>query len=153
MSKSDKNEHNSLQVKNKKAYFDYELIEKVEAGIMLQGTEVKALRSHHGSLDGSYARIHNNEVLLIGAKISPYENAGYTSHDPDRDRKLLLHKSQILKLRQRLEQKGFTLVPLRLYFNDRGYAKIELAVARGKKKYDKRDKITARQMNKETKQY
>jgi SsrA-binding protein len=89
----------------------------------------------------------------VGAKIALYENAGYTSHDPDRDRKLLLHKSQILKLRQRLEQKGFTLVPLRLYFNDRGYAKIELAVARGKKKYDKRDKITARQMNKETKQY
>lgn len=149
--KKDKKLSGSIQIKNKKAFRDYELIEKIEAGMVLKGTEVKSLRNAQADLDGSYAKLIRDECYLVGAKISPYENAGYANHDVNRDRKLLLHKRQILKIRHRLEQKGFTLIPLRIYFNDRGLAKIELAVARGKKKYDKRDKITKRQHAKELK--
>ena len=142
----------SIQIKNKKAYRDYELIEKIEAGMALKGTEVKSLRNAHADLDGSYAKLVRNECYLVGANISPYENAGYAAnHEIGRDRKLLLHKRQILKIRHRLEQKGFTIIPLRIYFNDRGLAKIELAVARGKKKYDKREKLTKREHTKEIK--
>lgn len=142
-----------LQIRNKKAARDYELIEKVEAGIVLVGTEVKSLRSGLADFEGAYARLKNGEVFLTGCKIAAYENAGYTQHSPERDRKLLLHKRQILKLQHSLEQKGFTIIPLRLYFNEKGIAKIELAIARGRKKYDKRDKIIDRDMKKQIKRY
>ncbi len=147
----------SIQIKNKKAYRDFELVEKVEAGISLKGSEVKSLRDRQGDLDGSYARIENNECFLVGCKISPYSHTGYTEHEPDRKRKLLLHRRQIDKIRGKLQQRGFTLVPLRIYFNDRGLAKVELALARGKRQYDKRDKITDKQqkrdLNKTIKKY
>jgi SsrA-binding protein len=129
-------------VKNKKAYFNFELVEKVEAGMSLVGTEVKSLRDKQCELDGAYARLNGDEVWLVGCKIAPYEQAAsFANHDPMRKRKLLLHKAQIRKLRSKLDQRGFTLVPLRIYFNDRGKAKCELGLARGKRQYDKRQKI------------
>lgn len=138
-----------IQVKNKKAYHDYELIEKVEAGLRLLGTEVKSLRDHGGDLDGSYARITNGECWLIGCQIAPYAQAGRNNHEPLRDRKLLLHKRQIAKIKVKLAQRGFTLVPLRIYFNNRGLAKVELAFARGKRQYDKRQKIQQREQKRD----
>jgi SsrA-binding protein len=126
---------------NKKARHSFEFIEKVEAGIALLGTEVKSLRDKQCDLEGSYARMGDNEVWLVGAKIAPYERGGYVNHDPLRKRKLLLHKAQIRKIRTKLEQRGFTLVPTKIYFNERGKAKVELALATGKKLHDKRQSI------------
>ena len=130
-----------IQVSNKKAYRNFELVERVQAGIALLGTEVKSLRNRGGDLDGSYARIIRGECWLVGCKIAPYAQAAGNNHEPMRDRKLLLHKSQIAKITVKLEQRGFTLVPLRIYFNDRGLAKVEIALARGKRQYDKRQQI------------
>lgn len=129
---------------NKKAYHNFELVEKFEAGLSLKGTEVKSLRAGAADLSGSYARIQGRECWLVGANISPYEQAGGDGHPPLRKRKLLLHKSEIYKIKTKLEQRGFTLVPLKIYFNSRGIAKIELALARGKKQYDKRKAIAER---------
>ncbi|MHC4573246.1 MAG: SsrA-binding protein SmpB [Planctomycetota bacterium] len=141
--KKDRLEHAPRAV-NKKAYRDYELVERFEAGLALLGTEVKSLRSGQADLDGSYARVQNDECWLVGSKIAPYAQAGRSNHDPDRKRKLLLHRTEIRKIRTKLDQRGFTLVPLRIYFSDRGLAKIELALATGKRKYDKRRKIDER---------
>ncbi len=139
-----------IQIKNKKAYRDYELIEKVEAGISLVGTEVKSLRNKAADIEGAYARLDGRECRLIGATIQPYEQAAENfNHDPKRNRKLLLHRRQIDKIRAKIEQKGFTLVPLRIYFNSRGYAKVEIALARGKRQFDKRDKITDKHQKKD----
>ena len=129
---------------NKKAYRNFELIEKFEAGLGLLGTEVKSLRAGVADLNGSYARIENEQCWLVGAGIAQYQQASGRQHEPTRKRKLLLHKAEIHKIRTKLEQRGFTLVSLRIYFNDRGLAKIELALARGKRQYDKRQAITAR---------
>ena len=130
-----------IHVKNKKAYHDYELVEKFEAGMVLVGSEVKSLRDGQADLNGSFARMIGNECWLVGSKISPYPQAVRANHEPERQRKLLLHSKQIHKIKIKLTQRGFTLVPLRIYFNNRGLAKIELALARGKRQYDKRDKL------------
>jgi len=139
-----KKQEQTLRAVNKKAYRDYELLEKFEAGLALLGTEVKSLRAGQADLDGSYARMDNDQCWLIGSKIAQYAQAGAANHEVDRKRKLLLHKAEIRKIKIKLEQRGFTLVPLRIYFNDRGLAKIELALARGKRKYDKRKIIDER---------
>ncbi|MBN2138165.1 MAG: SsrA-binding protein SmpB [Sedimentisphaerales bacterium] len=131
-------------VVNKKAYHNFEFVEKIEAGLELLGTEVKSLRAGQADLSGSYARINRAECWLVGASISQYPQASISNHEPLRKRKLLLHKAQIRKITTKLEQRGFTLVPLRIYFNDRGLAKIELALARGKRQYDKRKTISER---------
>jgi SsrA-binding protein len=128
----------------KKAYRNFELVEKYEAGLELLGSEVKSLRAGQGDLDGSYARILDEQCWLVGATIAPYQQAGARNHEPTRNRKLLLHKAEIRRIRIKLEQRGFTLVPLRIYFSDRGLAKLELALARGKRQYDKRKTITER---------
>lgn len=133
------------KMENKRAFFDYEIIEKTEAGIALVGSEVKSLRQGGANLTGAYAKISNSECWLFGCNIATYKQAGIRNHEPLRKRKLLLHKRQIAKIESKLQQKGFTLVPLRIYFNDRGLAKIELAIARGKRQYDKREKIRSRQ--------
>ena len=142
---------------NKKAYRDFELAERFEAGLELVGTEVKSLRAAAADLSGSYARMDGGECWLVGAKIAQYEQAGPRNHDPTRKRKLLLHRAELHKIHGKLEQRGFTLVPLRIYFNDRGLAKIELALATGKRKYDKRRAITDRQqkrdVDRDTKRY
>ena len=138
---------------NKKAFGDYEIVEKVEAGIVLLGSEVKSLRSGGADLSGSFARLAGNECWLVGCNIAPYTQAGYNNHEPLRKRKLLLHRRQIVKIATKLQQKGFTLIPLRIFFNERGYAKIEIALAKGKRKYDKRDKITQRQQKTDMNRY
>ena len=130
---------------NKKAYRNFELTEQFEAGLELLGTEVKSLRASQADLDGSYARIEDDQCWLVGATIAQYQQAGTANHEPMRKRKLLLHKAEIRKIRIKLEQRGFTLVPLKIYFNNRGLAKIELALARGKRQYDKRSTIAERQ--------
>lgn len=139
----------SPETVNKKAYHNFELVDKFEAGMSLVGTEVKSLRAAQGNLDGSYARIIGEECWLVGATIAQYKQAGLNNHEPTRKRKLLLHKQEIHKIRTKLEQRGFTLVPLRIYFSGRGLAKIELALARGKRQYDKRRKITERQQKRD----
>ena len=138
-----KNKKQGSAVVNKKAYRNFELIEKFEAGLKLLGTEVKSLRAGQADLNGSYARFEDEECWLVGASIAHYEQAGMRNHEPLRKRKLL-HKTELRKVRVKLEQRGFTFVPLRIYFNDRGLAKIELALARGKRQYDKRKTIAER---------
>ncbi|UCF42252.1 MAG: SsrA-binding protein SmpB, partial [Planctomycetota bacterium] len=110
---------------NKKAYRHFELMERYEAGMSLLGTEVKSLREGQADLSGSYARIEKDECWLVGASIAEYKQAGAAKHEPARKRKLLLHKGEIHRIRVKLEQRGFTLVPLRIYFNGKGIAKIE----------------------------
>jgi len=141
--RKDKDKQGQVAV-NKKAYRNFELIEKLEAGLELLGTEVKSLRLGAADLNGSYARVENQQCWLVGAGIAQYQQASSRQHEPTRKRKLLLHKAEIRRIRNKLEQRGFTLVPLRIYFNDRGLAKIELALARGKRQYDKRKTITER---------
>ena len=138
---------------NKKAFNDYEIVEKVEAGLVLLGSEVKSLRAGGADLTGSFARLIDGQCWLIGCNIAAYAQAGDNNHEPLRKRKLLLHRRQITKIAFRLKQKGFTLVPLRIFFNDRGFAKIEIALAKGKRKYDKRDKITQRQQKEDMNRY
>jgi len=142
-SRKNKSKQGSVTV-NKKVYRDYELIENFEAGIVLLGSEVKSLRAGGANLDGSYARIEGQQCWLVGANIAQYDKAGVGNHEPTRRRKLLLHKIQISRIKIKLEQRGFTLVPLRIYFNKRSLVKIELALARGKRQYDKRKTITER---------
>ncbi len=147
--KSDKNKKDEPVVVNKKAYHNFELVEKFEAGLSLVGSEVKSLRAHQADLSGSYARINNNECWLLGASIAQYEQAGANNHEPARKRKLLLRKQQIRKITGKLEQRGFTLVPLKIYFNSRGFAKIQLALAHGKRQFDKRKTLTEKQQKKD----
>ena len=128
---------------NRKARHDYFILESMEAGIVLQGTEVKSLRMGRANLKDSHAGIMKGEVWLFNLHISPYDFGNIYNHDPVRPRKLLLHKQEIKRLIGKVEEKGLTLVPLRLYFK-RGKAKVELAIVRGKKQYDKRQDITKR---------
>ncbi len=126
---------------NKKAYHDYFIDETFEAGIVLTGTEVKSIRQGRVNLKDSFARIKNGELFLLNVHISPYEQAdGFAQHDPERTRKLLLHKKEIEKLIGKTKQKGYTLVPTKLYFK-RGKVKVELGLARGKHHYDKRETL------------
>ena len=134
---------------NKKAYHNFELVDKFEAGVSLLGTEVKSLRAAQANLDGSYARIIDGQCWLVGATIAQYKQAGANNHEPTRKRKLLLHRTEIRRVKTKLEQRGFTLVPLRIYFSGRGLAKIELALARGKRQYDKRRKIAEREQKRD----
>lgn len=130
----------STVAQNRRARHDYEFLAKFEAGIVLTGSEIKSVREHKVQLQGSYARIKDGEVWLQDAHIAPYANAGYASHNPTRDRKLLLHKKEIRKIEEMMAGKGLTLIPLAMYFK-RGKAKVELGVGRGLKHYDKRQKL------------
>lgn len=136
---------NKIIATNRKAKRDYTVLETVECGIELKGSEVKSLRDGKANLSDSFARVENNEVILYNAHISPYEQASYLNVEPTRPRRLLLHKKQIQKLVGQAVQRGFTLVPLQMYFNHRGFAKIELALCKGKKLYDKREDIKRRE--------
>jgi SsrA-binding protein len=135
---------------NRQAAFKYNLIERFECGIVLTGTEVKSLRDSGGQLKDAYATIKDGEVWLIGAYIAPYTAASRENHDPERPRKLLMHRGEIEKLTGSLNERGFTLVPTRIYFSgERSRAKVEIALARGKDFYDKRDTIKKRDMARE----
>ncbi|MFH1421305.1 MAG: SsrA-binding protein SmpB [Planctomycetota bacterium] len=131
--------------KNKKAFFDYEILEKIEAGISLTGTEVKSLRQGKVALKDSFARFRDGELYLLNVHISKYEPAHKSNHDPERQRKLLLHRRQLDKLEAKLTEKGLTVVPLSLYFNRRGIVKLELGICRGKRLFDKRESIKKRE--------
>lgn len=131
-------------VVNRKARHDYQIVETVEAGIVLLGNEVKSLREGRANLRDSFATVENGEVILRGLHISPYSHATYDKPDPRRDRKLLLNKREIRRLVGKTKEKGLTLIALKLYFNDRGKAKVELALARGKRQYDKRQSMAER---------
>lgn len=134
---------------NRKAYHDYFIEEKFEAGIILQGTEVKSLREGRVNLQDSYASVKDGEVFLHHCHISPYSHGNVMNHEPLRVRKLLLHKKEINRLLGKTQQKGLTLIPLRIYFSKRGHAKVELGLAKGKKLYDRRDSIKAREAGRE----
>jgi SsrA-binding protein len=158
MAKEKKEESGGFRIvcQNKKAYFDYEILETFEAGIVLVGTEVKSLREGRANLKDSYAKIRKGEVFLHDFHISPYTHASYNNHEPERVRKLLLHNQEIGKLTGRTQEKGLALIPLKVYFR-KGKVKVELGLARGKKLYDKRESIKrkdeAREMSRMRKNY
>ena len=143
-------ERTGIQVKatNRKALRDYEVEEKIEAGIVLVGSEIKSIRAGRASMRDAYASVEGGELWLFEMNISPYAQASHFGHEPTRTRKLLLHKDQIKRLTGRITEKGYTLVPLRLYIKD-GKAKVELGLARGKRKYDKRHVIARRDADRE----
>lgn len=134
-----------ISATNRKAYRDYAVLETLEAGIELKGSEVKAIRQGKINLNDGFARLEGGQVILYNTHISPYAEASYLNVEPVRPRKLLLHKGQIQKITGKLTQRGLTLVPLKVYFNDRGFAKIELGLCKGKRLYDKRDVIKRRE--------
>jgi len=134
---------------NRKAYHDYFIEEKFEAGIMLQGTEVKSLREGRVNLHDSYASVKGDEIFLHHCHISPYSHGNIMNHEPLRTRKLLLHRKEIDKLLGKTKQQGLTLIPLRIYFSKRGLAKVELGLAKGKKQHDRRESIKTREASRE----
>jgi len=155
MSKKEKKPDNTL-IRNKKAFHNYEILTRLEAGIELQGTEVKSCRARNISMADTYAKVENGEMYLYNVHISPYEHGNRFNHDPKRPRRLLLHKREILKLYQQIREKGNTVIPLRIYLR-RGKIKVELGVGKGKSKGDKRDTLRKKQddlaMKRATKDY
>ncbi len=135
-------------VENRRARFEYQILESLEAGLVLTGTEVKSIRAGGVSLSEAYARIRDGEAWLVGMHIPPYKQGSFSNTEPNRPRKLLLHKEEIARLQSRIGEKGLTIVPLRLYFT-RGMAKLQLGVARGKKLWDKRADAAKRDVERE----
>jgi SsrA-binding protein len=133
---------------NRKANFEYFLLERFEAGIALQGSEIKSIRKGQVSLSEAYVRVDGQEAWLVNAHIAPYDPASYTNHDPKRPRRLLLHRREIRQLWNAVRQKGVTVIPVRIYLKD-SLAKIEIAIAKGKKLYDKRSEIARRDVERE----
>lgn len=141
-----------IEIQNRKAKFDYEILETFEAGIVLKGTEIKSIRLGKANLKDSYCLIKNNEIFILNMHISSYEYGNIFNHDETRTRKLLMHKKEILKLKSNLEQNGLTIVPLKLYFK-KSKAKLLIALARGKHNYDKRESIKKRDEERALKKY
>ena len=137
-----------MEINNRKAKYNYEILDTLECGIVLTGTEIKSLRNGKGNIRDSYAVVKNDEVFLINMHISAYENGNIFNHDETRMRKLLLHKKEVYKLRDKVRLEGFTLVPLKVYLKD-GRAKVLIGVGRGKKNYDKREDIKKRDNDRE----
>jgi SsrA-binding protein len=137
-----------LIAENRKARHEFHLLDRVEAGIVLTGSEVKSLREGRAQLQRAFGDVRDGEVWLVGAHIAPYDQAGVESHDPDRDRKLLLHRREIDNLTTKVQERGFTLVPTRLYFKD-GRAKVEVALAKGKDVRDRRREIARRESDRQ----
>ncbi len=133
---------------NRKAYHDYSIEETIEAGMSLLGTEVKSLREGRANLKDSYVLIKDLEALLLNCHISPYSHGNIMNHDPLRTRKLLMHKKEIMRLQGKMAQKGYTLIPLKIYFKD-GRAKVEVGLAKGKREYEKRESIKEREAHRE----
>ena len=147
--KKDSRFSNNVQIKNRKASYQYEFIEKVEAGIVLKGTEIKSIREGNASIQEAYCFLRAGAAYIKGMNISPYSNASFESHDIVRERKLLLKKRELEKLKGKIEEKGLTLVPTRLYINSRGFAKLEVALSKGKKIHDKREDIKKKDQKRE----
>jgi SsrA-binding protein len=147
--KTEREKAQSSIAENRKAFHDFHLMETFEAGLVLLGTEVKAIREGRVNLRDSFARVEDGEVFLYNVHISPYSHRGYADHEPLRRRKLLLHRDEIRKLIGKTVEKGMTLVPTRLYFKD-GRVKVAVSLAKGKKDYDKRETIKRREADRET---
>ena len=137
-----------MEIRNKKAYFNYFIIKEIEAGIVLQGTEIKSIRKGSVDLKDSYIRIKNNEIFLINCYIEKYNEGNTFNHEQTRERKLLLHKKEIKKLHEEVMQEGYSLIPLRIYLKD-GIAKILIGLVKGKKLYDKRESIKKRDLERD----
>jgi SsrA-binding protein len=150
MTKNSKANEGGLKLicQNRKAYHDYEILDTIEAGMVLVGSEVKSLRDGRANLKDSYAKVKNGEVFLYGLHISPYVNSSYNNHEPERVRKLLLHDYEIKRLYVKTQERGLSLIPLKIYFKD-GKAKATLALAQGRKLYDKRESIKRKEENRE----
>lgn len=142
---------NNISIRNRKASYEYEFIDTYEAGIVLKGTEIKSLREGKASVSEAYCYIEKGELFIKGMNISPYTNSSFESHQIDRQRKLLVKKKELEKIQSKIEEKGLTIVPTKIYINKRGFAKLEIAVARGKKLFDKRDSIKKKDQDRELK--
>ena len=140
-----------MLIRNRRARHDYSILDSIEAGLVLQGTEVKSLRQGKANIKDGFAQVREGEVWLYNMHISPYEQGNRYNHDPERPRKLLLSRAQIRRLTGRVEERGLTLIPLKIYFKN-GWAKIELGLARGKKEYDKRHDMARRDAEREVEQ-
>ena len=148
MAKKEK-DPNNINIKNKKASFEYHFIDKFVAGIVLQGSEIKSIRDGKVNLQASYVTIHKNEAFVKEMHISQYKEASYNNHEPKRDRKLLLSKKEIQKLGSKSQEQGLTIVPVRMFITNRGLAKLEIALAKGKKIHDKRHDIKEKDLKKD----
>ena len=138
-----------MEIKNRKARFDYEIIETFLSGIVLLGSEVKSIRNGKVSFTDSYCMFENNELFLKNLHISEYQNTAFGTHDPKRDKKLLLTKKELRKLREKVAEKGLTIIPLKMFLNKKNTFKVEIALAKGKKNYDKRNKILTKDIERE----
>lgn len=138
-----------IEIKNKKAGFDFEFLDKYTAGIKLSGTEIKSIRAGKANLIDAYCYFVSGELYIQGMHVSEYEWGGYSNHEPKRDRKLLLNKKELVKLQKRSQEKGLTIVAYRLFVNEKGLAKLDIALARGKKQYDKREDIKKKDATRE----
>ncbi len=134
-----------IHIKNRRAFFDFELIDRLVAGMQLTGTEIKSVRDGKASIGEGYCFFRNNELWVKGIHIAEYPMASYNNHEPLRERKLLLKKRELRKLQKKNQEKGFTIIPLYLFINERGWAKLEIALAKGKRQYDKRHSIRERE--------
>jgi SsrA-binding protein len=142
-----------MELRNKSATFEYFIEDKFDAGMVLTGTEVKALRDGRVSFNDSYCLIDRGEMYVKGLHIAHYSFGSYSNHPPVRDRKLLLKKKEISRIIQKLKDKGFTIIPLKIYFNERGFAKMQIGLAKGKKLHDKRESVKQRESEREIKRY
>ena len=142
---------NNISIKNRRASFDYLFLDTYVAGIQLVGVEIKSIRNGNVNLSESYCVFQNGELYLKNTHISPYEHAGFITVDPLRDRKLLLHKKELLKLSEGVSRKGLTIVPTKMFINERGLCKVEICLCQGKKNYDKRESLKEKDMKKRLK--
>ncbi|NBO48473.1 MAG: SsrA-binding protein SmpB [Chitinophagia bacterium] len=142
-----------MEIKNRSASYEYFIEDKFDAGMVLTGTEVKAIRDGRVSFNDSYCLIDRGELYVKALHISPYEFGSYANHNPTRERKLLLKKKELEKIIQKLKEKGYTIVPLSIYFNERGYAKMKIGLGKGKKLHDKRESIKERESQREIKRF
>lgn len=148
MSKNEEKNPSPVLIENRKARFDYHILETVEAGLVLLGTEIKSLRARQASIQEAYCRPIGGEMFLIGARINEYDKGNRFNHDPERARKLLMHRNEIIRLSQKIERKGLTLIPLKLYLK-RGKVKVELGLCEGKHSYDKSAALKEKAVKKE----
>jgi SsrA-binding protein len=138
-----------MDIRNRSAYYEYQIDDKYDAGVVLTGTEVKALRSGKASFNDAYCIFHGDELYVRSLHISEYERGTYNNHDPLRERKLLLNRKELRKIQGKIKEKGFTIIPLRIFFAESGKAKMQIGLARGKKLHDKRESIKQREADRE----